>query len=139
VFFGWWDEVGSYPPDEEYLYHYPYCGAFINLDYNCYNNTFGSYTKNIRVGANFNDNYIDGAFNEIGSECNWNTINASHLKMGNQCHSNSVYSSYTTLGNNCAGNVLDGIGLILLDDVCEIDTAGEYPSHKIYKGDYEIV
>lgn len=139
VFFGWWEQRGSYPDDADYFYYYPYCGAFINLDYNCYNNTFGMYSKNIRVGANSGNNYIESAFSEIGAECSYNTFLASNLKIGDGCLSNSVYSSNTTLGDGCWGNVLEGYGLILLNNLYSINTTGEYPSCKIYKGDYEIV
>lgn len=141
VFFGWWTEVGSESPDEEYIYHYPYCCAFINLDYNCYNNTFGDSSKNIKVGANCYNNYIQGGFIEIGNECSGNSILGSpYLKMGNQCTSNNIIDApSTTLGDGCCGNDLNGHHLILLNDICGLDTTGEYPSHKIYKGDYEIV
>lgn len=138
VFFGYWEEIGSTDP-ENYPYYRPYCGALITLDYNCYNNTFGVYSKNIRVGANSKNNYIEGGFVEIGAGCDTNTLRASFLKMGNQCGSNIVYSHKTTLGEDCWGNVLEGGNLILLNDVNYIDNRDECPTNKIYKGNYTVV
>lgn len=139
VFLGWWTEVGSDDTEDGYTYHCPYCCAFINLDYNCYDNTFEWPSTSIKVGNNTHDNYIQGSYIEIGSGCTWNTIISSCLKMGNSCVSNQIYSGSTTLDDECWGNILTGYNLVLLRGVYNIDTTDEYPANKIYKGEFEIV
>jgi inorganic pyrophosphatase len=124
VFFGWWEVIDSTSPDN-YPYYYACCCAFIELGYNCQNNTFGRGCRHITVSNECNDNI----FMEY----------CVSIKLGYQCNSNIAYLGSATLGDHCSSNVLRGNNLILLNEVCCIDTSSEYPDNKIYKGNFEIV
>jgi hypothetical protein len=125
VFFGYWEEIGSTDP-ENYPYYYAYACAFIEIGYECRNNTFGMGCRYITIA---ND-----CHNNIFGQCCVN------IKFGHQCAWNKIYAQGTTLCGMNSYNVLYGDFLTLIMDVNLIEhnpVEGAYRT--IYKGDCTIV
>lgn len=125
VFFGYWEEIGSTDP-ENYPFYYAYACAFIELGYNCQNNTFGTGCRSITMGNDCSDNIV-------GQWC----VN---IKFGYQCAWNKIYAQETTLCGMNYDNVLYGGYLTLLEQVSTIKHNPDESAYQtIYKGNYTIV